>query len=372
MADYYQILGVSKNASQDEIKKAYRKMAHKYHPDKNPDNAEAESKFKEINNAYETLSDPKKRQGYDRFGSNYQRAQGAPGGGAYGFDGVEFNFGGGQGAPFEDLNDVFETFFGSGFGSPRKQRAKQTTRKKGIDIEKELEVTLEEVANGITKTVNYTRNVTCDVCEGQGNEPGSKVSTCPTCKGQGRVHQRVETIFGVIQQESQCPTCDGLGKVYEKQCHKCHGKGYNQENEELEVEIPIGVDNGDRVRVANKGQAGYKGSEPGDLYLVIKIKKHQFLNRDGDDIQSIIEVGFLDLLLGARVDVTTVWGEVEIQIPTLTDPDGQLRLKDQGMPKLNNTKAKGDHYIKLKVKMPENLSPEQVELLQKVRDTSVE
>lgn len=370
MANYYDLLGVSKNASQDEIKKAYRKMAHKYHPDKNPGNAEAEAKFKEVNNAYEVLGDAQKRQNYDRFGANYKGGQGGPGGFGGGFEGVDFNFGGGGGQPFEDINDVFETFFGGGFGSPRRQQTKQQTRKKGIDIEMKMEVTLEEAAKGVTKTFNYNHNTTCDVCHGEGNEPGSKVSQCPTCKGQGRVYQRVETIFGVIQQEQQCPTCDGSGKVYEKQCHKCHGKGFNSTNEELEVEIPVGVDTGDRVRVSGKGQAGYKGSEPGDLFLVIKTKKHAFLKRDGDDIQSTIEVGFVDLLLGARVDVTTVWGEVEIQIPQLTDPDGQLRLKEQGMPKLNTAKSKGDHYIKLKVKMPDILTPEQIELLQKVRDTA--
>jgi molecular chaperone DnaJ len=371
MADFYELLGVSKNASQDEIKKAYRKLAHKYHPDKNPDNAEAEAKFKEVNNAYEVLSDAKKRQNYDRFGNNYERASQA--GGGYGFEGADFNFGGGgAGAPFEDLNDVFETFFGSGFGSPRKQRTQSSVRKKGIDIEMEMQVTLEDVAKGVTKTFNYNRNTNCEVCEGQGNEPGSKISQCPTCKGQGKVYQRVETIFGVIQQEAQCPTCDGNGKIYEKQCHKCQGKGFNQVNEELEVEIPIGVDMGDRVRVSGKGQAGYKGSEPGDLYLVINIKKHSFLRREGDDIQSTIQIDYLDLLLGARVDVTTVWGEVEIQIPSLTDPEGQLRLKEQGMPKLNNSKSKGDHYIKLKIKMPDTLTSEQLELLQKVRDKSPE
>lgn len=364
MSDYYELLGVAKTASQDEIKKAYRKLAHKYHPDKNPGNADAEKKFKEINNAYETLGDSKKRQNYDRFGSGFQNGQ-AQAGNGFGFEGVDFNFG--NGSAFEDLNDVFESFFGSGFGTPRRQKTQTTARQKGIDIELDLEITLEESANGIKKSFNYNHNVICDVCEGKGNEPGSKVSQCPTCKGQGRVYQRVETIFGIIQQESVCPTCEGSGTVFEKACHKCHGKGFNEQNEQLEIEIPVGVATGDKVRIASKGQAGYKGSQSGDLYLSIKIKNHPILKREGENIHSTIEVNYLDLLLGARVDVTTVWGDVEVQIPPLTAPDGQLRLKNQGMPKLNNSKSKGDHYIKLKTKMPTSLTTEQKSILQELR-----
>lgn len=368
MADLYQILGVPKSATQDEIKRAYRKLAHKYHPDKNPNDPESEKKFKEINNAYEVVGDAKKRQNYDRFGSNYDKVNQSKGGSSdgFGFDGVDFDFGGGGG--FGDLNDVFETFFGSGFGSSSQRREKPSSaRQRGVDIEMGIELTLEESANGVKKTINYRRNVTCKVCDGKGNEPGSKVSQCPTCKGQGRVYQRVETIFGVVQQETTCPTCDGIGKVYEKQCHNCNGKGYNQENEELEIEIPVGVDNNDRIRVDKKGQAGYKGSEPGDLYLVVLIKAHKFLKRENNDVTSTVEIGYLDLLLGARVDVVTVWGEVEIQIPALTSPEGQLRLKSQGMPKLNNATSKGDHYIKLKVRMPKELAVEQKEILEQVR-----
>jgi molecular chaperone DnaJ len=372
MPDYYEILGVPRNATQEEIKKAYRKLAHTFHPDKNPGNSEAESKFKEINNAYEVLGDQKKRNNYDRFGQNYDKVNQA--GQGFDFGGVQFNFNQG-GAPFDDLSDVFETFFGSGFnaaGSTGESRARTRTRgasrQKGVDIEMEMSLTLEEAATGAQKAFKYQHNKTCEVCDGKGFEPGSKVQNCPTCKGQGRVYQRVETIFGIIQQETICPTCDGTTKIYDKVCQVCKGKGYNNQPEELEVEIPVGVDNGDRVRVPGKGEAGYRGSEPGDLFLIVKIQPHKFLQREKDDIASSIEVDYFDLLLGARVDVYTVWGEVEVQIPAMTNPEGKLRLKGQGMPKLNNASSKGDHYIKLKVRMPKRLSTDQIELLQRIRE----
>jgi molecular chaperone DnaJ len=365
MADFYDILGVARNATQDEIKRAYRKMAHKYHPDKNPGDPQAEAKFKEINNAYEVLSDPKKRENYDRFGQNYEKVNQA--GRGFGFEGVQFDFG--SSSPFEDLNDVFETFFGSSFAGTqtRRRQTRPTSRQKGVDIELNLDLTLEEAAAGAKKSFKYKHNVTCQHCGGKGYEPGSKVQTCPTCKGQGRVYQRVETIFGLIQQEMTCPTCGGSGQVFEQTCHVCRGKGFNEITEELEVEVPVGVDTGDRVRVPNKGQSGYRGSEPGDLYLIIRILPHKFLERDKENITSTIQVGYFDILLGARVDVYTVWGEVEVQIPALTNPDGKLRLKGQGMPKLNNPNIRGDHYVKLKIRMPTKLSSDQVDTLERIR-----
>jgi molecular chaperone DnaJ len=372
MADFYDILGVSKTATQDEIKKAYRKQAHKFHPDKNQGDKTAESKFKEVNNAYEVLSDQQKRANYDRFGST-NGANGFPGG-AGGFGGFDVNFGqGGPGAgsPFDDLNDVFETFFGSGFSSTGRRRNSQTrtSRGRGIDIEMKIDLTLEEAAAGAKKNFTYTHKVKCNNCTGKGHEPGSKIDTCPTCKGKGRVYQRVETIFGVIQQETTCPTCDGTGNVYEKKCAICTGKGYNEESETLEVSIPVGVDNHDKVRVSGKGEAGYRGSEAGDLFLIVNIVEHKNLIREGLNITSTIEVDYFDLLLGTKVDVDTVWGEVEVAIPRNTNPEGKLRLKEQGMPKLNNPAVKGDHYIKIKVVMPKKLNNKQLKALEDIRDT---
>lgn len=371
-SDLYQTLGVAKTSTQDEIKKAYRKLAHQYHPDKNQGNKDMEAKFKEINNAYEVLGDAKKRENYDRFGNNYDKVNQA--GEGFGYGGVNFDFGGmnGGGQPgFDNLNDVFETFFGSGFGSSTNKRGKAkptTSRSKGIDIEMGISLTLEEVAIGSKKAFELKHNISCSHCTGKGFEPGSKTSTCPTCKGQGRVYQRVETIFGIIQQEIGCPTCDGGGKVFENPCKICSGKGYKQEIENLEVEIPVGVDTGDRIRVQGKGEAGYRGSEPGDLYLQVQLQQHKFLQRDKMDVNSTIEVGYFDILLGAKLDVYTVWGEVEVQIPAFTNPDGKLRLKGQGMPKLNNANQKGDHFLKLKIKMPDKLSTEQSDVLRRIRE----
>jgi len=363
MSDFYEILGVDKTASQDEIKKAYRKMAHKYHPDKNQGDKVAESKFKEVNNAYETLGNQQKRQQYDRFGANYQNMGGMGAGsrgGGFGFDGV--NFGGFQSGGFEDINDVFEQFFG---GSSR--RGSGNSRSKGVDIEMGLEITLEEAAKGISKEINYTRKVECDRCEGKGHEPDSKVQTCPTCKGRGRVYQRMETIFGTVQQETVCPTCEGTGKVYDKKCKKCNGKTFIEKQEKIQIDIPAGVSNGDRVRVPGKGQAGYKGTKPGDLFLRIKIKTHKYLTRESDNIISTIEVGYFDLLLGSTIDVYTVWGDLEVTIPAGTNPEGKLRLRGKGMPILNNQSRVGDHFLKIKVRMPK-LSDKQKQVLENLRD----
>jgi molecular chaperone DnaJ len=375
MADLYQTLGVARNASQDEIKKAYRKLAHKHHPDKTQGDKESEAKFKEINNAYEVLGDTKKRANYDRFGDSYQNNAGGGGMGNMGgfnYGDVQFDFGNGGASPFGDLNDVFETFFGSGFGAGQQQQrtrsgAGRATRMKGVDSEMMMELSLEESALGVKKHFVYKHNTKCDHCTGQGHEPGSKVSNCTTCKGSGKVYQRVETIFGVIQQEAQCPECEGLGKMYEKKCSVCVGKGYNEQQEELEVEIPVGVSSGDKVRVSGKGEAGYRGSEPGDLYLVIKLKDHKHLHKTNQDIHSTIEIGYFDLLLGTKIDVITVWGEMDVDIPAFTNPEGKLRLKEQGLPALNNPAKKGDHYITLKVLMPKKLTNDQKHLLEDVR-----
>ena len=364
MADYYELLGVSKSASQDEIKKAYRKLAHKYHPDKNPDNKEAEAKFKEINNAYEVLGDAQKRKNYDRMGPAGANFAGGMNQGFGGFDGVQFDFNNMGG--MEDINDVFETFFGGNFGGRRGRT--QNSRKKGVNIEMPIKITLEEAAVETEKKFTYKHNTKCTHCEGKGAEPGTKINTCKTCKGSGRVYQRVDTFFGTIQQETVCPTCNGTGQEFEKVCTVCKGTGYNEENEEIEIKIPAGVNNGDKVRVVGKGQAGYQGSQPGDLYLVIQIDPHKKLSRVGEDINSSIEVNYIDLILGSKVDVYTVWGDVEISIPPLTNPEGKLRIKNQGMPKLNNSSVKGDHFVNLKVKMPEKLTKEEIEVLEKIRD----
>jgi molecular chaperone DnaJ len=362
-ADYYEILGVSRTASQDEIKKAYRKMAHKYHPDKNQGNPELEAKFKEANNAYEVLGDAQKRANYDRFGHNFSNVNNA--GQGFGFDGVQFDFQdfAGQAGGFED---VFESFFGGGFS--KKRRGEQTSvRSRGIDIEMPIDLTLEDIAQGAKKTVEFEHKVKCDHCTGNGAEPGTKLKVCPTCKGKGRVYNRVETIFGVIQQEAICPTCEGDGKIPEKNCKVCTGKGYTSKIELLEIEVPVGVSSGDRIKVTGKGQAGYKGSDAGDLFLKVNQKSHDKLRREGIDIYSVTEINYLDFILGTKIDVYTVWGEVEVQVPRFTNPEGKLRLREQGMPKLNNPGKRGDHYIELKIRMPKELDSGDMITLAEIR-----
>lgn len=373
--DYYSILGINRDSSTDEIKKAYRKLAHQYHPDKNPGNKESEEKFKEINNAYQVLGDTQKRSQYDRFGVDPTTNSGAGASGFSGFGGagnpggVQFDFGsGGNSSPFEDLNDVFETFFGNGFNGGGTSRSQTSSRKKGIDLEMDLELTLEESAKGVDKSFNLKHKMTCDHCSGKGNEPGSKVKTCPTCKGNGRVYQRVQTFFGVVQQEQTCPTCEGIGQIYEEKCKVCSGKGYNEKNEEIEVKIPVGVDTGDRIRVTGKGEAGYKGSTPGDLYLNLNIKTNPKLKRDGQNIISSINIDYFSLLLGTSITVYTVWGEVEMKVPQLTNPENKLKLKGKGMPKLNNSQNIGDHIVELKVTMPKKINSKQHTTLQKLQE----
>jgi len=368
MFDPYEILGVSRNATQEEIKKAYRKLAHKYHPDKNPGDKQAEEKFKQINNAYEILSDPEKRANYDRFGSSYDAANGF----SYarntgGFGGVDFNFNDFRATGFEDLSDIFESFFGTAFGGSRYTRNDNSSRTKGIDIQIPINLALEEVATGTKKTIKYKHKTKCDRCDGKGTEPGSELKICPTCKGTGRVYQRMETIFGIIQQESVCPTCNGTGRIPEKACVKCGGKGYVEIEENLQVDIPPGLNDGDKVRVAGKGEAGYRGSQPGDLYLLVKIQPHEKLTRDGLDIYSNVEVNYFDLLLGAKLKVYTVWGDTEITLPQFTNPNDKLRLKGKGLPKLNNPTVVGDHYISLKIIMPRSLSKEDLTKIAEIK-----
>ena len=350
MSKYYNLLGVSSNATPDEIKKAYRKMAHQYHPDKNPNNKQAEAKFKEINNAYETLSDPAKRSNYDRFGEAGANMGGFGGSQSTGQSG-DFNFGGMEG--FDGLDDILNGFFGGGFGQ-RQQKSQRTqqNRTKGIDIEMTIEMTIEEVATGVLKSFDLKHNTMCKHCKGLGFEPKSHVRSCPTCAGKGRVYQRIQTVFGIVQQEIECPDCNGKGKIFETKCTVCHGAGFSQEIEKIEVDIPAGIDQGQRVRVRGKGQAGYQGSEAGDLYLSIEIKKHKTLTRDGLDINSSLEIDYFDLLLGTKAEVITAYGAVEVSVPAMTNPDSKLRIKEKGMPKLGNERIKGDHFIKIKTKMP--------------------
>jgi molecular chaperone DnaJ len=366
MADYYDILGVTKSASADEIKRAYRKQAHAHHPDKNQGNKDSEDKFKQVSNAYEVLSDPQKKANYDRFGAAGVNGGGFPGGFGGGFQGQAGGFPGG-GMEF-NIDDVINGFFGGGFGSPRGgQQQTARNRSRGIDMEMNMDLTFEEIAQGITKEFDLKHNTMCKHCKGLGFEPKSRVKDCDTCHGQGKVVQRMQTIFGIIQQEMVCPTCDGKGKVFEDKCSVCRGQGFSQEIEKIKVDIPAGIEAGQRIRVRGKGQAGYQGSQAGDLFLNITINtnKHNLI-RDGSDMTSTISVNYFDLLVGLKTDIMTVWGNVEINIPAMTTPDAKLRIREKGMPNLNNPKRVGDHFVKIKVVMPK-LSAKQMLLLKEIK-----
>jgi molecular chaperone DnaJ len=364
--NYYELLEVDKNASTEDIKKSYRRLAHKYHPDKNPNNKEAEAKFKEINNAYEVLGDAKKRHQYDQFGQAGANFGGFGGmnqdfsgfGNMGGFDPSQFGFDGEFG-----MEDIFETIFGGNpFG-----RKRSSSRTRGVDLEAKLEITLEECANGVSKTINHKHNIKCESCEGKGYEKGSGRKQCPTCNGRKSVFQRVQTIFGTIQQEMTCPTCNGKGEVYDKVCKVCHGNGYHEEVEKLTIDIPAGVETGQKLKVAGKGEYGYQGSNPGNLYINIVVKEHKIFKRDELDIYSQVDIPIFDLILGGQKEIETVWGRYEIQIPPLSNPNKQLKLKGQGMPKLNNPSTRGDHNLIINTIMPQNLSKTEKEALEKIR-----
>ncbi len=371
MANYYSLLGVDKNATADEIKKAYRKLAHEHHPDKNHGDKASEAKFKEINAAYEVLGNAQKRSQYDQFGSSGSNPFGGSagaGGGFQDFGQGNFNFGN---MDFGGVEEMFETFFGGnpfggsagGFGQGQANR----TRKKGVDLEVELNVTLQEAAKGVAKVFKHKHKVNCNACKGKGYEVGSSRKQCPTCHGRKTVYQRVQTIFGTVQQEIVCPTCNGNGETFDKVCQICHGKGFEETVEEINLDVPVGISSGQRLKVPNKGEAGYHGSDPGDLYVLINVKEDKKLKREGMDIYSSVEINYIDLLLGTNAKIETVWGVVEIKIPALTDPSKELRLRDHGMPKLSNSNVKGDHHLKIKIQMPTSLSKAQKELLESVR-----
>lgn len=357
--DYYKILGVDKNASQDEIKKAFRKLAHEHHPDKGNGNAD---KFKEINEAYQTLGNESKRKQYDQFGSAYNQAGGFGGGG---FNYQDFARSQGQGNPFGnanfdfgdlgDLGDIFGNFFGG-------QARSQAQQARGRDIEVVVELDFNEAVFGREKTINLKKSVTCDVCHGNGAEPGSKVSTCKTCGGSGYVIRMQQTFLGSIRTQGVCPECHGEGKTYEKKCHKCHGAGHVQGSEEIKVKVPAGIDDGQSLRLSGKGEAVGKG-QAGDLYVRIRVRPNKKFVRDGVDIRSQAHISVSQAILGDKIAVETVDGEVSLKIPEGTQSHTKFKLKEKGVPQLHG-RGRGDHIVEVIVDIPKNLSRGQKKLIQ--------
>ncbi len=352
MADFYETLGVSKNASADEIKKAYRKLAVKYHPDKNQGNKEAEEKFKEVSAAYETLSNPDKRRQYDQFGHEaYTRGGG--GGGAGGFN-------------YQQAQDIFSQFFGGGggfgfedlFGGGR--RANPNAPQRGEDLRYNLEIDFEDAMYGVDKTIKVQRQESCDKCSGSGCEPGSGKKSCPRCGGSGTLNIS-QGFFSVRQ---PCPNCSGTGQIIEKPCPKCHGKGRVSASAPLQIHIPAGVDTGSQLRVPGKGCAGIRGGQAGDLYVVMRVRESNVFIREDRDLLCEVPVSYAVAAAGGEVDVPTISGKSKIRIPAGTQSGTLLRLKGKGAPSVRGA-GRGDLHIRILVETPKDLSKEQLELLEK-------
>ena len=355
--DYYSILGVSKDATADDLKRAYRKLAKQYHPDAQhteEDKKNAEAKFKEINEAYSVLSDENKRAQYDRFGSNFEQAGFGGGygnyGGAYGFDG----FGGMD----IDLEDILGSVFGGGFSSSKKSQGPS----RGSDIKTTMSLKFEEAAFGVKKEINITRNEKCDCCNGSGAKPGSKIITCDKCGGRGKVQITQNTIMGAFSTVKTCDKCSGTGKVIETPCEKCSGKGLVRKSRKIEINVPAGIDDGQAISLRGEGDAGKKGGPNGDLYVIMKVLPHKYFKRNGYDISANVRVPFAKMALGGDIKIPTLEGEMEFNIPEGTTSGTKFRVKDQGIPVLNG-KGRGTLEFTVDVDVPKKLTDEQREIL---------
>jgi len=356
--DYYEVLGVSKTASADEIKKAFRRAAVQHHPDKEGGN---EEKFKEINEAYDVLKDAQKRQRYDQFGHAGVGGSGG-GGGGYGGGNPFEGFGGAQGFDFGDgLGDIFSQFFGGGGGG--RQQAPQ----RGRDVEVTLQLTFEEAVFGLETSIDLDIDDECPHCHGTTVEPGHDMKTCPTCQGSGQQTRVMNTMFGAIQQNVVCPTCNGRGKIPEKECSVCHGKGTQRKKQSIKLKVPAGIDDGSTIRLSGRGEAITDGQK-GDLYVNIRVKAHKQFTREGDIILSEAHVGMVDATLGAEIDVETVDGTVRMKVPAGTQSGTDFKLSGHGVPHMNSDK-RGPHIVNIVVDTPTKLSKKQRELLEQFEGT---
>lgn len=365
MKDYYKILGVSENASQEEIKKAFYKLAHQYHPDKGG----SAEKFKEINEAYQVLGNKEKRAQYDaarKSGFDFGEAPFGAGAQNNPF-GQGFDFGnfGGFSSSFEDFEDIFEEFFG---GSPFS--ASRQKEKRGRDIAIEIDLTLEDVFSGVQKEITLRKFIVCSGCGGTGAEPGTKMESCPSCRGEGQVHQVHQTFFGSFTRTGICPQCKGAGKIPEKKCGRCSGEGRIKDVETISFFIPAGVQNNEVIKIPGKGDAGTRGEKPGDLLVKINIKDNPYFQRRGDDIYYNTEVNFSQATLGDKIDIPTLGGKVELKIPAGTQAGKLLKLKGMGIPHLNS-RGRGDMYVKISIKTPSKLTKKQKELIEKLREEGI-
>ncbi|MBT5827756.1 MAG: molecular chaperone DnaJ [Alphaproteobacteria bacterium] len=342
--DYYNILGISKDASEAEIKKAYRKQAMKFHPDKNPGDKAAEKKFKEANNAYEILKNPQKRNQYDNYGTTDSNNFGGSSSGGFGGGGMNFS-------------DIFSDFFSEASGSSN-NRASEVDNS-GSDLRYNIEISLEEAFKGSVKEISFSVNQACGKCDATGSSSKSRPSNCGVCKGTGRV--RAQQGFFVVEQS--CSNCRGTGQIIKDPCITCHGSGRVNQNKKLKVKIPKGVDNGTRIRLENEGEAGLRGARSGDLYIFVNIKNHKFFVRDGSNIKCAIPIKFTTAALGGSIEIPTISGsKLELRIPAGTQHGNKFRLKNEGMPMMNSA-LKGDMYITANIEIPDKLTAKQKSLL---------
>ena len=353
--DYYEVLGISKGASEDEIKKAYKKMARKYHPDLNPDNKEAEEKFKEVNEAYEVLSDPDKKARYDQ----------------YGHAGVDPNFGAGAGFDgsfdFGDLGDIFGNFFGGGFGGGGR-RTNPNAPQRGESIRMSLAISFEEAAFGCEKAVTVDRMEQCGACHGSGCAAGTTPEVCPDCHGTGTVQVRRQTPMGVFATSSPCTRCGGKGRIIHQPCKDCHGTGAVRKRKTIQATIPAGIDNGQTISIRGQGHAGKNGGPAGDLLITITVRPHELFRREGTSVLCEAPITFAQAVLGAELEIPTIDGKVKYDLPEGTQSGTTFRLKGKGIPSING-RGRGDQYVTVYIETPRNLNKEQKDALKKFAET---
>ncbi|MEX0650236.1 MAG: molecular chaperone DnaJ [Candidatus Andersenbacteria bacterium] len=349
MADYYETLGISRDASPEDVKKAYRKMAHKYHPDKQGGD---EEKFKEVNEAYQVLGDEEKRRQYEQFGQTFE----GTGAGPFGGENININF--------EDLGgigDIFETFFGGGGRSRTRQRVRR-----GNDVPVDMIISFSESATGVQREITHRIYQTCSHCQGNGAEPGTPIETCATCSGTGVITQSRSTPLGVFSQQSVCPTCQGEGKQAKTVCSECGGQGRELKDRTLTVDVPAGIADGQTIRISGKGEVPARGGIPGDLFVTIHVASDKYMRREGNNVVSEATIPFTDAILGTNISVKTLAGDKEITIASGTQPETTVRLQGQGFPSLSGS-GRGDHIVTVHIDIPRKLSRKQKELLEEFK-----
>lgn len=357
--DYYEVLGVPKDADDAALKKAYRQLAKKYHPDINPGDAEAEAKFKEASEAYAVLSDADKRRQYDQFG--HAAFEGGGAGGGAGFDGFGFNM--------NDMGDIFGDIFGDFFGGgSRSSRRTSNGPMRGANIRAAVRITFEEAVFGVEKELELNLKDTCTKCNGSGAKPGTSKETCHECKGKGQVVYEQQSFFGTVRNVRPCSVCNGTGSIVKEKCPDCYGSGYITARKKIQVSIPAGIDDGQSIRIRGKGEPGTNGGERGDLLVEVTVSRSPIFQRQDANIFSTMPISFVTAALGGTIRIKTVDGEVEYDVNPGTQTDSKVRLRGKGVPSLRNKNVRGDHYVTLIVQVPEKLNDEQKEALRRFDD----